>query len=298
MDWRRVAVGRMIGLVSANLRIGLRIDPRLPETGDEAGERLAALLEAAPYVEACGFDVLWVAERPTSDAALVPSALVLCAALAARTQSLRIGTGLLPLPLYHPLRIAEDAAVLDGLSDGRFELGVGLGSDPEALARFGVDADERAERFEEALEVIQLAWRGGPFEFEGQHFRCEGLEVYPRPAQAGGPPLWIGASAPAAQRRAARRRSGLMLRADGSPAAYLAAWRAEGEASATPRVAWLLGEAVEPAALSALLARVAGEGAIQLDLLLPLPPDLSAVELEPAIAELAERAARVRGTPD
>ena len=101
----------MIPAVSASLRVGLRIDPRLPSgDGGEAGDRLAAWLDAAATVEDRGFDALWIAERPTSQAALIPSALVLCSAVAVRTRSLRIATGLLPLPLYHPLRIAEDAA--------------------------------------------------------------------------------------------------------------------------------------------------------------------------------------------
>ncbi|MAE93803.1 MAG: hypothetical protein CL910_04010 [Deltaproteobacteria bacterium] len=283
----------MIRSVSPKLRIGLRIDPRLPSSGGEAGERLAALLEAAPTIEASGFDVLWVAERPTSHEALLPSALVLCAALAARTQTLRIATGLLPLPLYHPFRIAEDAAVVDGLSDGRFELGVGLGSDPDALARFGVDAEERAERFEEALEMVQRAWAGGPVEFEGRHFASEGLEVHPQPVQPGGPPLWIGATAPAAQRRAASRQSGLMLRVDASPEPYLETWRREhaGSSSAVPRLAWLLGtgdELVPPG------EPLADAGPLELDAVLPLPADLSAAELGPAIGDLADRAGQIR----
>ena len=131
--------------------------------------------------------------------------------MALRTQGLRIATGLLPLPLYHPLRIAEDAASLDGLSDGRFELGVGLGSDPDAMARFGVDGEERAERFDEALELLQRAWTGQRLEFSGKHFRCDGMAVFPMPVQVGGPPLWVGASVPlgpATSRRARLRPGG------------------------------------------------------------------------------------------
>jgi len=269
-------------------RVGLRFDPRLAE-GALAGERLAALLEAAPQAEAQGFDVLWVAERPTSEAALVPSALVLCASVAMRTERLRIASGLLPLPFYHPLRVAEDAASLDGLSAGRFELGVGLGADPGALVHFGVDAEERIARFEEALDLIAAAWRG-PLEFPGHFFPTENVEIHPRPVQPGGPPLWIGVEAPAAQRRVAERRQGLVLRAGVSAGPYLEAL-APGQPS---RVAFLLGSDTDAPPLSNGHREI-----VCCDWVLPMAPDLEPEAIAPEVERLAERAASLRlGTAD
>ena len=265
-------------------RVGLRFDPRLAD-GALAGERLAALLEAAPQAEALGFDVLWIAERPTSEESLVPSALVLCAAVAMRTHRLRISSGLLPLPFYHPLRVAEDAASLDGLSGGRFELGVGLGSDPGALAHFGVEAEERIARFEEALDLILEAWRGGPIAFDGRFFPTENVEVHPRPIQAGGPPLWIGAEAPAAERRAAERGHGLLVRAGVSAEPYLEALSGAGPS----RVAFLLEEGTEVPQLSARHREIS-----HCDWVLPLAPDLAPAAIAPEVERLAERADLLR----
>lgn len=276
-----------LGAQAPRTRVGLRFDPRLPD-GAEAGERLAALLEAAPQAEALGFDVLWIAERPTSESSLVPSALILCAAVAMRTDRMRIASGLLPLPFYHPLRVAEDAASLDVLSGGRFELGVGIGSDPGALTHFGVDAGERIARFEEALALILEAWRGGPIDFDGRFFPTENLEVHPRPVQPGGPPLWIGVEAPAAQRRAAERGHGLLVRAGISVDPYLQALPTDQPS----RVAFLLEPGLE------VPRRAAGQAEItHCDWVLPLPPDLAPDAIGPEVERLAARADSLgRGT--
>ncbi len=229
----------MLGAVSNRVRVGLRLDPLLPKTPD-AGAELERLAVLAIEAESRAFDVIWVAERWTSESALIPSALVFCAAVAVRTRSVRIATGLLPLPFHHPLRVAEDGASVDGLSGGRFELGVGLGSDPDALARFGVGTDLRVERFEEALDLIQQAWRGEPLDASGPHFPVSGITVHPLPTQPGGPPIWVGAAAPAAQRRAAARGCGLVLRVGDSPGPFLEAWQ-ECHPGRQPRLALLLG---------------------------------------------------------
>jgi alkanesulfonate monooxygenase SsuD/methylene tetrahydromethanopterin reductase-like flavin-dependent oxidoreductase (luciferase family) len=186
-----------------------------------------------------------------------------CAALAAATERIRLGTAVLPLLLHHPLRVAEDAATLDALSNGRFELGVGLGEDRAALSGFGVEGSERAERLDEALELVQAAWRG-PLAFAGRHFQVEGIEVVPRPVQRGGPPVWVGAGAPAAQRRAARLGAGLILPATVSPAFFLEAWADEGRDPAAVRLAVLLPASArrDPvAAVARWLARLPAEAA-------------------------------------
>jgi alkanesulfonate monooxygenase SsuD/methylene tetrahydromethanopterin reductase-like flavin-dependent oxidoreductase (luciferase family) len=212
-----------------------------------------------------------------------PAALPACAAAAAATGRLRIATGLLALPLHHPLRVAEDAATLDALSGGRFELGVGLGAEADAFGGFGLDPRERAARFEEALEVVRRAWAEGPVRFEGRHFRCGELEVFPKPLQPGGPPLWLGARSADALVRAARLGAGVALEGEADPRPYLEAWTGAG----TPRVAFLLGAARAPegAELEALDARLASAGHAQADVWLACAEPASL----PALAALAER---------
>jgi alkanesulfonate monooxygenase SsuD/methylene tetrahydromethanopterin reductase-like flavin-dependent oxidoreductase (luciferase family) len=231
------------------MRVGLRITP----DAADAAARLAELPALAVAAEDAGFDLLVVPER-ISAAGGFPAALPACAAAAAATTRLRVATGLLALPLHHPLRVAEDAATLDALSGGRFELGVGLGAEVELFGGFGLDPRERAVRFEEALEVVRRAWGEGPLHFTGRHFRCEGIEVHPKPAQPGGPPLWLGARGEAALARAAQLGCGVVLERGTHPAPYLEAWTASGHARATARLAFV----VESEGDAALLAHAAG----------------------------------------
>jgi alkanesulfonate monooxygenase SsuD/methylene tetrahydromethanopterin reductase-like flavin-dependent oxidoreductase (luciferase family) len=229
-------------------RVALRSVPR------GAGAPLTALPELARRAEALGFDLLVVPERLSAEGGF-PAALPICAAAAAATERLRIATGLLALPLHHPLRIAEDSATLDALSGGRFELGVGLGAELGVFDGFGLDPRERAARFEEALEVVRRAWAEGPVRFRGRHFRCDEIEVHPKPLQPGGPPLWLGARAPEALVRAAQLRCGVVLEPGTDPAPYLSAWAETGRAPGEARVALVVAnEALDHDALRAQAA--------------------------------------------
>jgi alkanesulfonate monooxygenase SsuD/methylene tetrahydromethanopterin reductase-like flavin-dependent oxidoreductase (luciferase family) len=263
------------------MRVGIRVVP----AAGEAAERLAELPAFAAAVEAAGFELLVVPER-LSAAGGFPSALPVCAAAAAATTRLRIATGLLALPLHHPLRIAEDAATLDALSAGRFELGVGLGAELELFGGFGLDPRERAARFEEALEVVRRAWGDGPVRFAGRHFRCGEIEVHPKPVQAGGPPLWLGARTPDALARAAQLGCGAVLERDTDPAPYLAAWDASGRARGEARLAFLLEPGTE--SLASLPGRIAAAGAARLDVW------LSAAGVRSELGALASHAAALR----
>jgi len=257
---------------------GVRIGVRIVASAGEAAARLGELPDVARQAESLGFDLLVVPERLSAEGG-APAALPACAAAAAATERIRVATGLLALPLHHPLRVAEDAATLDALSGGRFELGVGLGAEVEAFAGFGLDARERAARFEEALAVVRRAWREGPVGFEGRHFRCTDVEVHPKPVQAGGPPLWLGARSGDALARAAALGVGVVLETDTDPAPYLAAWRSE----APPRVAFLLESGSNAAGVAALGARLARARGAETDVW------LAASGATPGLAALAER---------
>jgi len=176
------------------LRLGVHYEG-LPGPNDYAG-----LVAHAREAERLGFESLWVGERPDPAAQGIPAALLVCAALAAATERVRIGTAVLPLPLYHPLRVAEDAATLDGLSEGRFDLGVGLGDDPAGHHGFGVPPEERASRLEEGLAILAQALGGSAVEFTGRHFQIAGVRVAPPAVQPGGPPIFLGAHAEVAVR--------------------------------------------------------------------------------------------------
>jgi alkanesulfonate monooxygenase SsuD/methylene tetrahydromethanopterin reductase-like flavin-dependent oxidoreductase (luciferase family) len=183
-------------------------DPR----GDvELYEQAVALAEAA---EECGYDSVWVAEHHFSDDAFLPSLLPLCAAFAARTERITIGTAVVLAPLHEPIRLAEDAAVVDLLSHGRFILGLGQGYISTEFDVFRVDPASRHLRLEDTVATLRQAWSGDLVVGGGQ-VTYPGVVVTPRPAQPNGPPIWIGGGTRRSIRRAGRI-------ADGFVATYVA----------------------------------------------------------------------------
>jgi len=216
------------------LRLGLRYDLRGPA---EPEQLYPGILEHAARAEAAGFDALWISERPFARAAVVPAALPLLAAIAAQTTRVRVGSAVLPLPLYHPLRLAEDAACLDGLSGGRLELGLGLGEHAEGFHGFGIPMQGRLERFEESLLVLRQAWGEGPVQFEGRYYRVAGPEVVPKPEQRHGPAVWIGASGDPGVRLAARLADGYVAATRLAAQRFLEAWYEMGRERTAARLA-------------------------------------------------------------
>ena len=129
------------------------------------------------------------------------------AGAAAVTERMRIGTAVLLVPLYAPLKLAEDVAVIDNLSGGRFVFGVAPGYVSQEFTAHGVPREERVGRFEEALDLMIRAWSGEPFSFEGRYYQVPEGRVTPKPVQSPHPLIWYGVSAPGSLRRAAARRS-------------------------------------------------------------------------------------------
>lgn len=205
-------------------RIGVLLRP----AGGPAG-----LLALARQAESLGLGMAAVAAGGGA-----PAALPLCAALAAATRRIAVASFGLPLAGHHPLRVAEDAATLDGISDGRFELGLDSGAAPGAPETPRAP-EEAAARFAEAVEILRQAWSAEPVDFAGRHFHCAGVEVHPKPARPGGPPLWASADGEAAMVCAARLGLGLALRVGADPSPYLNAHAAAPSGSAAPRLAWI-----------------------------------------------------------
>jgi len=114
--------------------------------------------------------------------------------LAARTRRVRIGSAIIVVPLSHPLRIAEDVATLDHLTQGRFDFGIGRSGSPRAYDALGIPYAESQGRFAEALDVIRQAWKGERFSFQGQFFKFDGVMVGPRPVQQPHPPMRMAAN--------------------------------------------------------------------------------------------------------
>ena len=127
----------------------------------DAGERYRLATEQIVHAERCGLDNSWVAQHHFGEnEGGLPSPFVFLAGVAARTSRIRIGTGIVTLPLEMPLRVAEDAAVLDLMSGGRLEVGMGPGGTPSAFSSFGQDSNARGELFERYLEMVRAAWSG------------------------------------------------------------------------------------------------------------------------------------------
>jgi probable F420-dependent oxidoreductase len=130
------------------------------------------------------------------------------AALASATERMTLGTGVILAPLHDPVRLAEDAAVVDNLSDGRLVLGLGLGWRDEEFRMLRIPREERAARLAETVEVLRAAWTGERFSVHGRVFDYDRIRVTPPPAQPGGPPIYLGGYADAALRRAGRLADG------------------------------------------------------------------------------------------
>jgi probable F420-dependent oxidoreductase len=190
--------------MSVKVGIGL-FTGQIPSGSTRTFEReYRETLDLVRLAEALGFDSAWVSEHHGSSDGYLPSLLPMLAAFAAVTDRIGLGTAIVLTPFHDPLRLAEDAAVVDQLSGGRLQLGLGVGWREEEFRMFGVPIAERVRRTTEAIEVMRRAWTGDRFSFEGRSFRYDRVKVTPPPARPGGPPIWLGGYAEAAVRRAGR----------------------------------------------------------------------------------------------
>ena len=179
----------------------------LPFTGRYA-EFYAECLEEISEGESLGFSNVWLSEHHFVDDGYLPSPLVVAAAIAARTTRIGIGTNVLLLPMHHPLRVAEDAAVVDLISGGRFTLGVGLGYVQHEFDALGFNRKNRPSLLEEGVEIIRRAWNEGRTGHEGRRWSLPDLPFEPRPGRE--IPIYLGGYTEPALDRAARLADGFL----------------------------------------------------------------------------------------
>jgi alkanesulfonate monooxygenase SsuD/methylene tetrahydromethanopterin reductase-like flavin-dependent oxidoreductase (luciferase family) len=174
------------------------------DSGLPLAEHLEARLAMVEAYDAYGFYCYHVAEHHGTPLGLAPSPGVFFAAVSQRTTRLRFGPLVYLLPIYDPLRLVEEVAMLDALSNGRFQLGVGRGVSPIELGFHGLDMAEQRGRFDEALEVLRRGLSSAVLEFDGQYYRYDRVPMALRPMQRPHPPLWYGAGSPDSIRWCAR----------------------------------------------------------------------------------------------
>jgi probable F420-dependent oxidoreductase len=167
----------------------------------EGGTRFADAIAEAVLAEELGFDSVWLEEHHGVRDHYWPSPIVVLAAIAARTERLTLGTDVIVLPFYQPVRLAEDVAVVQGIARGRFVLGLAIGYRPDEFALHDAELEGRGGRLEEAIGILRRLWAGDVLEHDGPAFRVHGrIEPLPEPP----PPIWLGGWGPRTIERAAR----------------------------------------------------------------------------------------------
>ncbi|MGO9059910.1 MAG: LLM class flavin-dependent oxidoreductase [Candidatus Binataceae bacterium] len=188
----------------AQVKFGYQVDFRNPpgsgRSFDQLYKQMFAQIERA---EELGFDSIWLTEHHLTDDGYLPSLMPMAAAIAARTHRVQIGTYVLLFPFYHPIKLAEDIAVVDVISGGRLRIGVGQAYRAEEFAAFGVNKKQRLGRTLETVEILKLAWTGERFSYKGKHFDLNDVRVLPRPVSQPHPELLWGVGAPKGIQRAA-----------------------------------------------------------------------------------------------
>jgi alkanesulfonate monooxygenase SsuD/methylene tetrahydromethanopterin reductase-like flavin-dependent oxidoreductase (luciferase family) len=181
-------------------------------------------LQRIEIMDHSGYDAVWLTEHHFSDYSVCPSIPVMGAYVAARTKRLRIGAGVTLAAFYHPLRLAEEIALLDILSGGRVNWGAGRGFDEREFRTFKVPTNESQERFREAVDVVLHAWRSDRLTYQGRFFSFEDVEVLPKPLQRPHPPMWVAAGSPQATKWAASAGYSILIGPHGTHAEIGQQW--------------------------------------------------------------------------
>ncbi len=194
--------------MSERLTFGYLYDFRNPPQWHRPWADLyAEMLDIIAWSEGAGFAGAWVPEHHGAEDGYMPSPLITLAAIAARTKTIKLGSAVALAPLYHPVRFAEECAVLDILSGGRAEMALAIGYRRREAEAFGVDFTTRGSRFDEFLQIVRGLWAGETVTFEGRHYSVKNAAIVPPPPR-GHIPLYIGGFADKALARVARYADG------------------------------------------------------------------------------------------
>ncbi len=162
--------------------------------GTEPAQIFAETSEQIEYGEQLGFYSAWLAEHHFSRYSLGSSSLVLASSIAARTKTIRLGTAVLVPTLHNPINLAEDAATVDAVSNGRLDVGFGRGSVGYEYRGFNADIDESQARFQESIKIIEGLWTTPDFSYDGNYFKIDKVNLVPPPVQKPHPPIYLAAS--------------------------------------------------------------------------------------------------------
>jgi len=165
---------------------------------EEDAARIDDQIAQVCYAEDLGFSDVWLTEHYFTGESVYNDALLFAAALAMRTERIRIGFAVVQMPFHHPVRLAVQLALLDNLSKGRIDVGIGKGTvyNEYEFVGHGLRSDDSRERMEEAVDILQRAWREAPLTYNGTYYQLHVPELRPRPVQRPGPPLWRSVISP------------------------------------------------------------------------------------------------------
>ena len=162
----------------------------------EGGAHYPEFLEEVLLGEKLGFDSVWLEEHHGVKNHYWPSPFIGLAGIATRTEHILFGTDVMVMPFYHPVRVAEDAAMLDVISGGRFILGAAIGYKPDEFELYQVPLEKRGASFEEAIRLIKLLWSQEKVQFDGKYFQVKDSKIEPRPPEGTHPPAVSATAAP------------------------------------------------------------------------------------------------------
>jgi alkanesulfonate monooxygenase SsuD/methylene tetrahydromethanopterin reductase-like flavin-dependent oxidoreductase (luciferase family) len=170
----------------------------LSPSPQEDAVRIDQQIDQVCAAEALGFDDVWLTEHYFTGESVYNDALLFASALTQRTTRIRIGFAVIQMPFHHPVRLAVQLALLDNLSKGRIDVGIGKGTvyNEYEFVGHGLRSDDSRERMAEAIEVLERAWRETPLVYEGKYFNLRVPELRPKPVQQPGPPLWRSVISP------------------------------------------------------------------------------------------------------
>ena len=188
--------------MALKIGVGLFTGQIPPGSSRTFHEEYRETIELVQLVEEVGLDSAWVSEHHFSADGYLPSLSVMLAAFAAVTERIELGTGVILAPFHDPIRMAEDLAVVDQISNGRVLAGFGIAWREEEFREFDIPVKERVGRTKELIEVLRLAWNEDRFDYHGKYFDFDGVAVTPKPARV--PPIFVGGFVDDAIKRAGR----------------------------------------------------------------------------------------------